>query len=62
MLEPLASSDPAIADMVANLKWLPSAKSFGAYFHVFQNNQVQLMSCYRPSTAKVNFHAASSAI
>jgi len=62
MLEPLAFSDPAIVDMVANLKWLPSASNFGTNFHVFQNNEVQLMSCYRPSTVKVNCHAASSAI
>ncbi len=61
-LEPSVSSEPAIPDMIAILKRLPSAKVFGTEFHMFQNNKIQLMNCYRPSTAKVDVHATSSAI
>lgn len=45
---PSVFSELAIVDMIASLKGLPSAKDFGAEFHMFQNNKVQLMSCYPP--------------
>ncbi len=58
----VAKSGEWTLNVIANLKDLPSANSFGTMFHMFQNNEVQLMNCYRPSTAKVNVHATSSAI
>jgi hypothetical protein len=48
--------------MIANLKDLPSASNLEAEFHMFQNDEVQLINRYRPSTAKVNVHATSIAI
>ena len=61
-LGPSVSSDPAIVEMIANLKGLPSARIFGTEFHMFQSNELQLMSCYRPSAAKVIVYAITIAI